>query len=91
MPRLNNKERNQAIGMLNAGMSATGVSKQSGRTRKTIERFRRRFHVAGIVVDRPRNVRPRVTTAARYIVFQYLCNRCLTTAATGRQYGSSTE
>ena len=33
MPRLNNDERNQAIGMLNAGMSATVVSRDFGCTR----------------------------------------------------------
>ena len=64
MPRLNNDERNQAIGMLNAGVLATVVSRHFGCTRKTIERVRRRFRVTGNVVDRPRSGRPRVTTAA---------------------------
>ena len=63
MPRLNNDERNQAIGMLNVGMSATVVSRHFGCTRKTIERLWRRFPVAGNVADRPRSGRPRVTTA----------------------------
>ena len=89
MPRLNNDERNQAIWMLNAGMSATVVSRHFSCTRKTIERLRRRFRVTGNVADRPRSGRPRVTTAAddRYIVLQHLRNRRLTEAATGRQYG----
>ena len=89
MPRLNNDERNQAIRMLNAGMSATVVSRHSGYTRKTIERLRRRFRVTGNVADRPRRGRSRVTTAAddRYIVLQHLRNKRLTAAATGRQYG----
>ena len=89
MPRLRNDERNQAIGMLNAGMSSTVVSRHFGCTRKTIERLRRRFRFTGNVADRPRSGRPRVTTAAddRFIVLQHLCNRRLTTAATGRQYG----
>jgi hypothetical protein len=92
MPRLNNEELNKANGMLNAGMPETGVPQQSGRTRKTIKRFRRRCRAIGIVADRPRYVRSRVTTDAddRYIVLLYLHNRCLTAAATGRQYGSST-
>ena len=82
MPRLNNDERNQAIGMLNAGRSATVVS------RKTIKRLQTRFRVTGNVPDRPRSGRPSVTTAAddRYIVLQHLRNRCLTAAATGRQH-----
>ena len=77
MPRLNNDERNQAIGMLNAGMSATVVSRHFGCTIKTIKRLRRRFRVTGNFTDYPRSGRPRVTTAAddRYIVLQHLRNR----------------
>ena len=76
MPRLNNDERNQAIGILNAGMSATVVSRYFGCNRKTIERLRRRFCVTGNVADRPRSGGPRVTTAAddSYIVLQQLRN-----------------
>ena len=89
MPRLNNDERNQAIEMLNAGMSAIVVLRHFGCTRKTIERLRRRFSVKGNTADHPRSGRPRVTTAAddRYIVLQHLRNRRLTAAAPGRQYG----
>ena len=89
MPRLNNDERNQALGMLNAGMSATVVSQHFCCTRKTIEHLRRRFRVAGNVADRPRSGRLRVTTAADdcYIVLQHLRNKRLTAAATRRQYG----
>ena len=89
MPRLNNDEQNQAIGMLNAGMSATVVSRHFGCTRNTIERLRRRFRVTGNFADRPRSGRPRVTNDADdgYIVLQHLHNRRLTAAATGRQYG----
>ena len=89
MPILNNDERNQAIGMLNAGTSATVVSRHFGCTRKTIVRLRRRFRVTGNVADRPGSGRPRVTTAAddRYIVLQHLRNRRLTTAVTRKQYG----
>ena len=69
MPRLNNDERNQAIGMLNAGMSATVVSRHFRCTRKAIERLRRRFRVTGNVADSLGGLRLRVTTAAddRYI------------------------
>ena len=87
MPRLNNDERNQAIEMLNASMSATVVSWHFGCTRKTIERLWRRFHVTGNIANHPRSGRPCVTTAAddRYIILQHLRNRHLTAA--GRQYG----
>ena len=89
MPRLNHDERNQAIWMLNAGMSATVVSRHFGCTRKTTERLRTRFRVTGNFANRPRTDKPRVTTAAddRYIVLQHLRNKRLTAAATGRQYG----
>ena len=89
MPRLNNDERNQAIRILNAGMSATVLSRHFGCTRKTIERLRRRFRVTGNLADRPRSGRPRVTTATddRYIVLPHLRNRRLTAASTGRHYG----
>ena len=89
MPRLNNDERDQAIAMLNAGMSAIVVSRRFGCTRKTIERLRIRFRVTGNFADHPRSGRLRVTTAAddRYIVSQHLRDRRLTAAATVRQYG----
>ena len=69
MPRLNNDERNQAIGMLNAGMSATVVSQHIDCTRKTIAGLLRRCRVTGNLADRPRSGRTRVTTVAydRYI------------------------
>ena len=83
MLRLNNDERNQAIGMINAGISVTVVSRFFGCTRKSIEHLRRRFRVTGNVGDRPRSGMPRVTTAAddRYIVLQHLRNKRLTAAA----------
>ena len=88
MPRLINDERNYAIGRLNAGMSATVVSRHFGCTQKTFGRLRRRFHVTGNVADRPRSGGSRVTTAAddHCIVFQHLRNKRLTAAATGTQY-----
>ena len=87
--KTNDDERNQAIGILNAGKSATVVLRHFGCTRKTIKRLRRRFRVIGNVADRPRSGRARVTTAADdcYTVLQHLRNRRLTAEATGRQYG----
>ena len=86
MPRLSNDKRKQAVGMLNAGISATVVSRHFGCTRKTIEHLRRRFRFTGNLADLPRSCRPRTTSATddRYIILQHLCNRCLTAAATGR-------
>ena len=87
--RLNNDEQNQAIGMLNAGMSATVVSWHFSCTRKTVERLQRRFSVTENVANRLRSGGPCMTTAADDldIVLQHLYNRRLTAAATGRQYG----
>ena len=89
IPRLNNDEGNQSIRMLNAGMSATVVSRHFGCTRKTIERLWRRFCVTGNLADRPRSGISPVTTATddRYIVLQHLRNRRLSAVATGRHYG----
>ena len=69
IPRLKNDERNQAIGMFNAGISATVIWRHFGCTRKTIEHLRRRFRFTENVADHPRTGRPRVTTASddRYI------------------------
>ena len=49
MPRLNNDERNQAIGILSASISVTVVSQHFGCNRKTIEHLLRRFCVTGNV------------------------------------------
>ena len=72
--------------MLNAGRSATVVSRHFGCTRKTIERLRRRFRVTGNVADRPGSGKPRVTNAADDRL-EHLLNRRLTAAATEIQYG----
>ena len=84
----NNDVRNQAIGVLNAGMSATVVSRHFGCTQKTTECSWRQLHVTGNV-DCPRSGRLCVTIAANdcYIVLQHVCNRRLTAATTRRQYG----
>ena len=88
MARLNSDERNQGIGMLNAGMPATVVSRHFGFTRRAIKLLRRRFRVTGNVADHPQSGSRRVTTAAddRYIVLLHLRNWRLIAAATGRQY-----
>ena len=90
VPRLlNNDEWNQAIGKLNAGMSATVVSQHFGCTRKTIEHLRRQFLVTGKFANHPWNDRPCETHCCHdcYIVLQHLRYRHLTAAATRRQYG----
>ena len=83
MPRLNNDEQNQAIGMPNAGMSATVVSRHFDCTRKAIERLRRRF-VSQETLPTVLEVGDHVDLCCRSS--QHLHNRRLTAAATGRQY-----
>ena len=89
MPKLSYDERNQANGMLNAGMSAPVLLRHFGCTRKDYRAFTETIPCQGNVADRPRSGRPRETTAAddRYIVLQYLRDRRLNAAATGRQCG----
>ena len=91
MARLNNDERNQAIGMLNVGMSATVVSRHF-----VLERLSSIYGDDSVsqetlptVLEVVGNVQ-RATTAAddRYIVLQHLRNRRLTATAAGRQYGT---
>lgn len=93
MPRLNNDQRNQAIGMLNAGSSVADVCRLFNCTRAAINRLRRRFQVRGNVHDRPRSGRPRVTTAAddHYITVTHLRNRRLCATVTARRHGISAQ
>lgn len=88
MPRLNQDQRNQAIGMLNAGQTVTAVSRAFGCTRRTILRLADRFRQTGSVRDRPRSGRPRVTTARedRYMTLTHLRQRHLPATVTARRY-----
>ena len=92
MPRLNNA-RNQAIWILNAGMSATVVLLHLGCTRTTIEHLQRRLSVTGNVAKGPRSGRPHVTTAANdhYIVLQHLCKQADCSSNQKTVWYSSTE
>lgn len=65
MPRLTEVERNQAIGMLNAGMAEREVGRRFGCHRCTITRLSRRYRQTGVTRDRPRSGQPRVTTVAQ--------------------------
>lgn len=89
MPRLNQDQRNQAVGMLNAGQTVSAVSRAFGCTRRTITLLIRRFRQTGSVQDRVRTGRPRKTTARddRYIALTHLRQRHIPATITARRYG----
>jgi transposase len=84
MPCLSLVDRHQAIGMLQAGMSQSEVAAHFQCHRSTISALVRRQRERNDVTDRPREGRPRVTTARqdRWIQVTHLRNRRLTAADT---------
>ena len=89
MPRLTDAQRNQAIGMLRAGLNVTNVARQMGCTRQTIHSLRNKFNITGSVRDLARSGRPPVTTLRddRMITLTHLRNRFLPATVTARRYG----
>ena len=77
MPRLNQQNRNQALGMLDGGAGIREVARHFNVDVSTIVRLRRRFNTTGSVADRPRQGGPRVLTPAdeRFIRLSSLRNR----------------
>ena len=88
MPRLNNHQRSQAIGMLQANVSVNGVANRFNVSRQCIDNLRRKFQATGSVNDMPRSGRPRVTTAVEdgHIVTAHLQDRFKTATETSRQF-----
>jgi len=84
MPRLNEAQRNNAIGRLKAGESHTAVARIFNVTQSTISRLWDRYQVNGSTRDLARSGRPRVTTAAqdRYIRLRHLRERFTTATST---------
>ena len=74
MPRLSQVEREQAIGMLEAGKAVRLVARRFHCTLRTINRLRDRYAETGTTNDRPRSGRPRVTSQRqdRQIVRQHV-------------------
>ncbi|CAG2198640.1 unnamed protein product [Mytilus edulis] len=77
MTRLTPALRERAIGMIQAGMGMTAVSRAIGCKRLTLYRLQQRFQGTGSTADRPRSGRPRVTTIAddRFIRIRHLRDR----------------
>ena len=86
MPRLNEAQRNQAVGMIRAGVSQNEVSRRFGVHRNTISAFWRRYQQSGNTRDRRRSGRPRVTSLRQdtYIRVTHLRNWLQTAALTAR-------
>ena len=86
MPRLRQNEREQAVGMLLAGMAQTQIANHFNVSRMTIYRLMIRLRDTGNTSDRPRSGRPRVTTLRqdRHIRFIHLRNRFVTAVHTAR-------
>src|SRR6202042_1726182 len=62
MPRLAESEKNQIIGLLNAGVRISTVARTFNVSRLTVYRLQQRFQPTGLTRDRPRPGRPRMTT-----------------------------
>ena len=86
MPRLNENQRNRAVGMLQAGMAQNTVARHFGVHRNTIQSLWRRFQQSGNTQDRPRSGRPRRTSSQQdnHIRLVHLRNRFLTESLTAR-------
>ena len=86
MPRLNEAQRHQAVGMIRAGVSQNEVSRRFGMHRNTISALWRRYQQSANTRDRRRSGRPRVTSLRQdtYIRVTHLRNRLQTVALTAR-------
>ncbi|CAM1319485.1 Uncharacterised protein r2_g2783 [Pycnogonum litorale] len=84
MPRLNNAQRNNAIGRLEAGMSRSEVARFFHVSPSTISRLWTRYQQQETTRDFPRSGRPRATTTAqdRYIRLRHLRQRMTTATST---------
>ena len=87
MPRLNEAQRHEAIGMLRA-MPVIDVANHFNCHRATIHKLKSRYQTTGNVGDLPRTGRPRVTTDAedRRIRNSHLRNRFKTASSTAREW-----
>ena len=85
-PGMTFEQRERAIGMLTAGMSARDVARHSQRHESTISRLMNRFQQTGNVADRPRLGRPRKTTPRedRFLTTSSRRKRFLSTRMLGR-------
>ena len=91
-PGMTFEQRERAICMLTAGMSARDVARHLQRHESTISRLLNRFQQTGNVADRPRSGRPRKTTPPedRFLTTSFRRNRFLSSRKLGRLLGNAT-
>ena len=84
MPRLNEDQRNNTIGRLQAGETKTHVSRVLNVSQSNISRLWDRYQQQGSIHDCLRSERPRVTTPAqdRHIRLRHLRDRFTTATST---------
>ena len=85
-PGMTFEQRERAIVMLTAGMSARDVAWHFQRHESTISRLLNRFQQTGNFADRPRSGRPRKTTTQEehFHTTSSRCNRFLSSRKLGR-------
>ena len=86
MPRLRQNEKEQAVGMLRAGMAQTQIANHFNVSKMTIYRLMIPLRDTDNTSDRPRSGRPRVTNFGqdRQIRYIHLRNRFVTAVHTAR-------
>jgi len=86
MPRLNQTQRENALGRFQAGQSQSEAARRMNVSQSTISRLWARFQNTGSTTDARRTGRPRITTPAmdRYIRQSHLRNRFLSASTTSR-------
>ena len=91
-PGMTFDQRERAIGMLTAGMSARDVARHFQRHESTISRLLNRFLQTGNVADRPRSDRPRKTTPRkdRFLPTSSRSSRFLSSRKLGRLLRNAT-
>ena len=91
-PRMTFEQRERAIGMLTAGMSARDVGRHFQRHESTISPLLNRLQQTGNVADRPRSGKPRKTTPRedRFLTTLYRRNRFLYSRKLGRLLRNAT-
>ena len=84
MVPLTKDQRNNALGLLQAGQTQTQVARHFNVSQSTISKLLARYQAPGSVADRPRWGRPRVTTAVedRFIRLRHLVDRFISASST---------
>ena len=89
IPHLSENQRNQAIGMLQAGAVVNDVAQHFGCSHQTIHNLNTRFAITSSFHDCPHSGQCHVTSQQddRYITLTHLGNRILPATATARELG----